>query len=166
MSIGHNHEARSTNFIFTIGFETAVSFAVQSSNLSDVTLSTTPFPSGPRDIMLPSNKIEQSQVIFDMIISDDYNEWITIYKWMMSCKNHNGNVIDKIKTCTLTQLDSQNQESVSFVYMDAFPVELEGVQYAINDTGSNVLTSSVTLQFNRFKIILPNGEEIDESYTG
>jgi hypothetical protein len=165
-SIGHLNEARSANFIFSIGFERELTFSVQTANIADVTLGETFFYGRPKDMKLPSNKVDQDPLIFDIIVSEDYNEWITIYKWIMQCKNHVGNPQDVIKSCTLSVLDAQNQVHTQFVYLDAFPSQLSGIQYSINDSDSIVLTSTITLNYNRFKIILPNGDIIDEQFTG
>lgn len=166
MSIAHNNEARSTSFLFTIGQEKNLTYAVQSSNIADLTLSTTPFPTRNKAVKLPSNKIEQTPLIVDIIISADYNEWITLYKWMMLCKNNVESPQKYMEPCKLTPLTAQNEEVASFLYSDTFPTEISGVQYAFNNTEAPVITCTVTFEYNIFKILLPNGETIDEQYTG
>lgn len=166
MSNQHINEARSTNFLFTVGDNRRVTYAVQSSNINDLVMGFAPFMTGAKDLKIPTNKVENAPLTIDIIVSEDYNEWIDIFKWMMLCKNTNDAHLTQTKTCTLTVLDSQNQPSTQFVYGDAFPTELTGVNYASNDAESNVVTTSAVFQFNTFKVILPNGEEIDEQYRG
>lgn len=164
-NIGQHNEARSTNFLFSIGLDTNLTFAAQTANVTELTLPSAPFYTGAKDIKVPSNKVEYAPLIFDLIVSEDYNEWITVFKWMMQCKNNTGSPMDPVRSCRLTQLTAQNQEGISFLYLDAWPTSIEGIQYAANDDNSTVLTTTVTLEYNKFKVVLPNGEELDEQYT-
>jgi len=166
MSNSHLNEARSTNFLFTVGANRQVTYAVQSSNINDLTMGFAPFMTGAKDLKIPTNKVENGPLTIDIIVSEDYSEWVEMFKWLMLCKNTNDAHLTQTKTCTLTALTSQNQPSTQFVYGDAFPTEVTGISLASNDTGSNVITTSVVFQFNTFKVILPNGEMIDEQYIG
>jgi len=162
--IGHKAEARSTNYLFTIGQDRELSFAVQNSNVTEVNLNTTPFPVGPKDLKLPSNKAEMSSLTIDFVVSEDYNEWVEIFKWIMICKNKNNSFWDHVRFCELTALDSQNQPTVRFKYKDVFPTLLEGITYAVNDENSNTIVSGATFEYNEFYIELPDGTIIDEKY--
>ena len=163
--IGHTPEARSTNFIMTIGNRKGLRLACQTTNLTEATLNFTPFGARMKDLKIPSDKVLFGPLTIDFVISEDYNEWIELFKWMMTCKNSPPDRYeDYVEACELTMLDSQNQPIVSFIYQDAWPTSLEGTTYAVNDTGSNVITSSCTFEYNKFKIKLKDGTEIDESY--
>lgn len=166
MSIGHNNEARTTNFLFTIGDSRELTLSVQTSNINDLTMGFAPFPGRPKDMKIPTNKIENSPLVIDFVISDDYNEWIEIYKWMLRCKNTNDAHLTQTETCSLMTLDSQNKSSVEFIYGDTSPIELGGVQFAANTDDSPIIVGTATFQFNSFKVKLPNGEILDEQYTG
>jgi hypothetical protein len=163
-SIGHANEARSNNFLFTIGEDRQTTMAVQSSNVTGMVLGQTPFPSGAKDLMVASNKVDNDPVQLSIILSEDYREMVTIYKWMLRCKNNNAAHISEIKTCQLIALDSQNRESTKFVYQDCLPVEMTGIELMVNEDQSNILVCNVTLAYNKFKIITSTGEEIDETY--
>lgn len=160
----HNHEARSANFLFTMNGSRATSIAVQTSNISDISMGPTMFPTGTKDLSIPSDKILHSPLIIDFIISDDYAEWIYMYKWMLRCKNGH-DLESKVDTCSLTTLNSQNQPGAEFIYGDAFPTEMSGIQYTTNEDQSVVITCTATLQFNTFKVRTPDGEIIDESHS-
>ncbi len=166
MSAGHNHEARLANFIFTVGTNKEFNLSVQSANINEISAGGAPFPTGKKDLVLPSNKIENSPLVIDFLVSQDYNEWVMIYKWMLECKNNNGTHLTHIKTCTLTALDSQNQPGTEFIYQDAFPIELTGVEHDVRVDTTDIITATVTLRFNKFKVVMPNGEVIDEQYAG
>lgn len=162
--IGHANEARSTNFLFTIGEDRETTMAVQSSNVTGLVMGQTPFPSGAKDLMVASNKIDNDPLQVSILLSEDYRELITLYKWMLKAKNSNAAHIDEVKPCQLIALDAQNRESTKFVYMDTMPVSIEGVELMVNEDQSNVLVLGVTFAYNNFKIITSTGEEIDESY--
>ena len=166
MSLGHQNEARSTNYLFTIGFNRELTFSAQSSNINELTMGQTPFMSGAKDLKLPSNKVDNGPLTVGIVLSEDYNEWVEIFKWMMLCKNTNGAHLSQTKPCELVTLDAQSQPGTRFVYGDCFPIELGGAQLAVNDDGSNVLVTDVTFAFNKFHIQLPDGTIIDEQYTG
>lgn len=165
MSIGHNNEARNTKFMFMIGDSRELMFSAQSSNVNDITFGHAPFPTGAKDLKIPTNKIENSPLTVDILLSEDYNEWIEVYRWILSCKNNNDSHVSQVKVCELITLDSQNQPLTSFIYGDTFPIELSGLRYVTNADKSSVLVFTVTLVFNSFKVRLPNGEVIDEQYT-
>lgn len=165
MSIGHNNEARTTNFLFTIGDKRELTLAVQSSNINDLTMGFASFPSRPKDLKIPSNKMENSPLTIDFVVSEDYNEWIEIYKWMLRCKNSNDAHLSQTETCSLMTLDSQNRPSVEFIYGDTSPIELGNIQFAVNTDDSPIVIGTATFQFNTFKVKLPTGEIIDEQYS-
>lgn len=163
MGIGHSKEARSTNFVFNIGVDRELSFSVQTSNVTDVTLGETLFMSGAKDIKLPSNKITNAPLVVDFLLSEDLSEWVEIYKWLLTAKNSGFTLAQR--PCDLIVLDSQNQTVVTFNYTDVFPIEITGLQYAINTDNSTVMTFTATFSFNRFKVITKEGLVIDEQYT-
>lgn len=156
-------EARNGNFILVIGQDRDLSFSVQSSNVADVSLGFVQYPTGPKAAKIPDNTVTQTPLVVDLIISEDISEWIECYKWMMDCKNSN-NGLDKAKPTFLQVLDSQNQPGTEFIYSDAWPIELSGLQYVTTDDGLRILTSTLTMEYNLFSIRLPNGVIIDESY--
>jgi len=164
MSIGHSKEARSTNFIFNIGHDRELSFAAQTSSVADITLGETFYYSGAKDLKIPSNKITNAPLTVDFLLSEDLHEWVEIYKWLLLSKNLGHNVASR--PCELQILNSQSQPSVSFLYMDVFPMELSGVQYALNTESSTVLAFTATFAYNKFRVQLNNGSVIDENYVG
>lgn len=165
MSLGHSPEARSTNFLLTIGNSKILRFAVQSANITEINLNFSPFATTMKDLRISSNKVELSPLIVDFIVSEDYSEWIEIFKWMMTCKNTPPDIQERYtRVCELITLDSHNNPNVSFIYQDCWPTSLEGVSFSINDSGSNVITSTLTLQYNKLQIACKNGDIIDENY--
>lgn len=164
-SAAQNHEARSTNFVFSIGYDYELTFAVQTTNITDISLGETYFMTGVKDIKMPSNKVTNAPLMVDFILSEDLVEWIEIYKWVMQCKNFS-NPMDATRPCSLILLNSQSQKIVTFDYSDVFPIEMAGIQYSIAEDGSNVLTLSTTFSYNRLKVTDKNGNIIDEQFTG
>ena len=159
-------EARIGNYLFTIGDKPNLQFSVTGSNVADITLNTTYFPTGDKDIYLPSNKIETDPLVITFLISEDYSEWLEIYKWILNVKNSASmNRYEELfQTCELTALDSQNQPTVRFQYSDCFPITLEGIQYVTDDENNRIASTTSTLRYNRMKVVTPSGEVITESY--
>ena len=166
MGIGHTNEARGGNFLFTVGDNRELTFSVQTANVANVTMGTSPFYRGIKELKIPSNTVIMTPLNLDIIVTEDYNEWLYIYKWMMLCKNNNDSHLTQTKTCELTPLSAQSQSTVKFLYTDCFPIELGEMQYALNTDGSLVMTLSCILEYNVFKVIDQDGNVIDENYVG
>lgn len=164
--IGHNAEARNTNFLFTIGYDRALSFSVQQANITEATMTPVSYETGVKNLFIPTNVVENEPLVITILLSEDLSEWIAVYKWMMLCKNNSATILEQIKPCSLILLDSQTQPVVTFEYLDAFPTQLSGVQYSLTEDGTTVLTATTQFYFNRFNIVLSDGSKIDEQYTG
>jgi len=158
------NEARSGNFLFIIGENREMMMAAQSCNIADMTLGYAPFPTRYKDLFIPGNKIETDPLIVSYIISEDWNEWLYIYKWMLSTKNTNDAHLSQTKTCEIITLDSQNQQGVRFRYLDCTINTMEGVQLAIDDDGNKVITSTTTVRYNEIQVIDTQGNVIKYDY--
>lgn len=163
---GHKIEARSTNYLLTIGDDKELTMAAQNANIADISLGATLFYSGLKELKLPSNTINLSPFVADIILSEDMAEWLTIFKWMLKCKNTNSSHLEQTKPISLTSLSAHSSPIAEFIYTDAWPMEMSSVQYAINSEGSEVLTTTVTFEYNILTVVTSTGERIDESYTG
>lgn len=164
--IGHNAEARISNFLFTIGYDRALSFSVQQANITEATMTPVSYSTGAKELFLPTNVVENEPLVLSFLLSEDLSEWIAVYKWMLLCKNNSETILEQTKPCSLILLDSQNQPSVTFEYLDAFPTQLSSVQYSLSEEGNTILTSTAQFYFNRFNIVMSDGTKIDEQYTG
>lgn len=165
--IAHKAEARSDNFLFTVGGRDMIRYAAQSTNITEVMLSQANFPIPRKDLKIPSNKIEFSPLVVDLIISEDYSEWIEIYKWMLTCKNTpHDKLMQYMETCELMAIDSQGKETAKFVYLDCWPTTLEGITLTVADNDSQIVTSTVTFNYNRFIVYDKDGNKITEDYMG
>jgi len=158
--------ARSTNFIFIVGDDRSATYSVQNAATPDVTLGETPFSARPKDLFIPSNKLETSPIIVQFLLDEDLSQWISMYKWILTLKNSNSAYLpDLTKTCELTSLDEQNQPMHRFIYGDCFPTNISTVQYTVQGD-SLALTFDVTFRYNSFKIITRDNETIGDDYTG
>jgi len=157
--------ARSVNYIMTVGESKDTSYSVQGTNVADLTFGQAPFGSGRKDLFLPTNKIETEPLNIQLLVSDDHREWLYFYKWMLKCKNNDGAHLNQTNSCEITALNANGERITKFIYLDCFPLSLEGLQYT-SVGQSVVLTTSVTLRYNQFKIIDVNGEEINEDWNG
>jgi len=158
------NEARSGNFVFVIGEDREITISVQNCNIADLTLGMTPFPTRHKDLFIPSNKIDTDPLVIGYIISEDWNEWIYLYRWMLSTKNTNDAHLTQTKACEIIALDSQNRPIVRFKYLDCVINTMEGVQMASDDTGSKVISSTVTLRYNVLEVVDSEGNQIGYDY--
>lgn len=155
------------NFLFSVGNEKRLTFAVQSTNIADAILGLTSVPSIYKDVFIPSNKLETETLICQFICDTHMTEWVQIYKWMLKCKNNpnRGLSADYFKQCELTILDEQNQPSTRFIYQDTFPFTIDALQFTtINE--SEVLTFTAVFRYIDFKVVDRNGNEITYDWDG
>lgn len=157
--------ARSVNYLMTVGQNKDVAYSVQTTNVADLTFGQAAFGSGKKDLFLPTNKIETEPLNVQFLVSSDHREWIYFYKWMLKCKNNDSAHLNEVMPCEVTALDANGERTTKFIYLDCFPLSLEGLQYT-SIGQSVVLTSSVTLRYNQMKIIDVNGEEISDDWNG
>lgn len=158
--------ARSTNYIFVFGEDRSVSYAVQSAPTPDITLGESMFGAQPKDIFLPSNKLDTAPIIVQFLLDEDLSQWIDMYKWMLEVKNSTKNAIPNLaKTCEVTTLDNQNQPMHSFIYGDCFPTNISAIQYT-SQGESMPLSFDMTLRYNEFKIRTKDGIILDDKYKG
>lgn len=155
--------ARSTNYLFTIGENRDVTFSAQNSNVTSVMLGQTPFPTGAKDLFIPSNKFEEEPLSIQFILSEDFREWEYIYKWMLKCKNNGNSHLEQTKPCEVTPLTAQNRESVHFVYTDCWPFQMDEITYSVQGE-SVVLAFNVSFRYNRFMFTDRNGNVIDQEW--
>jgi len=156
--------ARNTNFLFVFDDNRENTYAVQNTSTPDISLGETLIGSQPKDLYLPSNKLETSPIVIQMLVSEDYREWIDMYKWMLQLKNTIVNPYpDLVRTCELISLDSQHQPSTRFIYTDCFPINISSVQYSTQDEAS-VISFDITLRYNLFHIETNDGELITDTY--
>jgi len=164
--IGHQAEARNTNFVFTIGHDRELSFSVQQANITAASMSPVTWGTGSKAIFLPDNVIQNDPLQAQFLVSEDLSEWIELYKWMLLAKNMDVTILQHVKPCSLILLDSQNLPIVTFEYLDAFPTQVSGIQYTLNEEGNPVVTCTGEFHFNKFNIVLRDGTKIDEQYSG
>jgi hypothetical protein len=158
--------ARSTNYIFVFDEDRSVSYAVQSAPTPDMTLGEAIYGAQPKDLFIPSNKIDSSPIIVQFLLDENLTQWLDMYKWMLQVKNSTKMyTIEHAKTCELTALDNQNQPLYSFIYQDCFPINISSIEYT-SQGESLPLSFDVTLRYNMFKIRSKDGTEIEESYKG
>jgi len=158
--------ARSTNYIFVVGENRDNTYAVQNAQTPDITLGETSFGSQPKDVFIPSNKIETSPIVLQILLSEDLSQWIDMYKWMLSIKNADRlQLPNLVRSCELMTLDAQNQPLHRFVYSDCFPTNISSINYTTQGE-SIALSIDVTLRYNTFKVITQSGEIIEDTYTG
>lgn len=163
--MSHLNYARSINYLFSLAENRDISFAVQSTNITDITTGETPFPTGPKDLYLPSNKVETTPATIRVLVSEDYSEWLFFYKWLLKIKNSSMADEDLRKGCELVTLNAQNEPTVKFSYLDAFPTSISGLEYSIQEE-ARVLTFDVTLRYNIFTVTDKDGNIYDDNWNG
>lgn len=158
-------EARSNNFIAVIGEDRNISFGVQASNIANMMMGVTTFPTRTKDLYMPSNKIETETVNLQILVSYDYREWLYFFKWMLKVKNNTESWQDFTKTIEVMALDPQGKPCVTFTYKDAFPMTLDDVQFSVQGEAVTV-AFNVVCRYNDFCVKDRNGQLIDYNWNG
>jgi hypothetical protein len=156
--------ARNTNFLFVFDDDRENTYSVQNTSTPDLSLGETLIGSQPKDLYIPSNKLETSPIIVQMLVSEDFRELIDMYRWMLRLKNAIDNPYpDLVRTCELITLDSQYKPLTSFIYTDCFPINISSIQYSTQDEAS-VMSIDITLRYNLFHIKTKDGELITDTF--
>lgn len=158
--------AYSTNFLFTTTGSRNISAKVQSTNIASIALGVTPFGTRYKDDSIPGDKIEYDDINVIMILSETLSEWMEIVKWLISLKNNPDVVNDIFQTISITVLDSNGKGVIEVVYYNAWPTNIDDINYATN-AESNAMTCTVSFKYEKLKIRnLITGEEVDDEFIG
>lgn len=156
-SYSQYNPARSASYTFIITGRRDLSFKIQNAPLSAVQLGGAPYATRNVDIFIPSNKLSYDPLVLNFLVSEDLDEWISVYKWMDDLSLLNTQVTD---TAELTVLNSQNVPVARFVYTGVWPLTLGDLQYTVVGE-ETVMSCNLSLQYDQLNIeVIRTGEKI------
>lgn len=148
--------ARSNSFTFTVSGHRDLSFKIQNSAVAGVQLGSTQFATAYADLTIPSNKLTFDPLQLKFLVSENIQEWIDVFSWMLDLSKN----ADLTESAELTILSSQNVPLVRFIYKSIWPLALGDIQYTtVGD--EEVATCDVSMVFDTFDIeIISTGVKI------
>lgn len=155
-SYTQSNPARSNSYIFTISGHRNLSFKLQNAAVAGVQLGGTQFATALMDLTVPSNKMSFDPLQMKFLVSEDLQEWIDVFTWMLDLSKG----ADTTESAELTLLNAFNQPLVRFVYKSVWPMTLGDIQYTVVGD-EEVMSCDMSLNFDSFDIeIITTGVRI------
>lgn len=159
-------------FKFALDIIHGVSFFCQSANMPLLQLGTANFDTRLKNIPLPGEKLEYSELVIRFIIQENMENYIELYNWLVGLGSPEDvrqyqawneqsfkrfpNLIDKdasnYSDGVLSILDSDYNPTVNIYYKNCFPTSLQGLEFDISSGDTQYLTAQATFNFQQYKI--------------
>ena len=151
--------ATSTNFRFEItppGFDPTekINFFIQNVDLPAVTLS----PASPTNfrnnkVFVPGDTVEYDDLIFTFLLSEDYANYIAVFDWLISMKNHEDYEHTKFMSdCNLHILSNNKSPNLVITFYNCFPTNLGNISFDSTSIDPIPLTCPITFKYQYFTI--------------
>lgn len=163
------------SFLSTTGFKLQidrlpnVSFFAQSLTLPGVSLGALEQPTTLSTIAIPSDKLTFEPLVVNFVVDGEMNNWYEVFKWMRGLghpENHEQYTTENNRgfpeqselernysDATLFVLGSNNVPIKTFKFVDCFPTNIGGIEFATTNTDVQYATASVTLEYSYFKLV-------------
>lgn len=147
------------NFASPIGFRvviegeefTNVEFSIQNIALPDISCSPTPFSTPSREVYYPGDRLEYSNLSFTFLVDETYQNYREMHDWLFTNTTIENALERKTRDIVLMPFTSHNNVSVSFRFVDAFPISLSTLEYDVTATDIQYLTATVELSHSYYK---------------
>ena len=155
----NNNLAEISAFKLVIGKIPETTYFCQKANLPGISISEvrqeTPF----NPILYPGGQVTHEVFTVDFVVSEDYTNWLEIYKWILSCSTYTGfgDITPESKhlvsDATLFILNSKNNLTHKVRFQNLFPKSLSSVEFNYTDTELSTLVSTVTFAFTYYEFM-------------
>lgn len=159
------NQSNITNFILEVsdnGLTEAFKLNAQSVIIPAVRITPSDVPGSTQGIhraQLPGSSISFDPLIVNILVDENLQGWLGIYKWMLSLNNyvtHDSKAWHPRgtpKAVTVHILDNSKTKIVmSIHYYDAWPSDLGELEYNLTEDGDPKISCMVTLPFKSFAV--------------
>lgn len=168
-------------FYFQIQKYPELNYFLQDVELPGITLGTAIQGSATHDLKIPGETMEFAPLNVTFLIDSKMENYLAIHDWMVGLGYPEGSSMFKkllasprneasytiasktVSDCTLTILDGNNLPLKTFVFVDAFPVSLSGIQMTSTNSDITYIQASLTLDYSYYTISTPGVGVIPES---
>jgi hypothetical protein len=163
------------NFLSPNGFKLTierlplVSFFTQQVSLPGVQLPPLEQPTPLSMVEIPSDKIQFEQLQITFAVDEKMDNWVEVFNWMQGLtfpenygqyvaeQNRRGppsssELMKNYSDAVLVVLNSHNNTTRTFRFVDCFPISLGGIQFGSTNTDVQYATAALTLEYTYFII--------------
>jgi hypothetical protein len=154
--------AKSTSFVLSFASRNNIALRCQNGSIGSVVLGSTPFPTQFTQMTIPGNTLDYTPVTFRVLASENLEEWLSVYKWMIDITRSGGVYTDGrlVDILQLTVLNLQNIPIINVKYQDAWPTVLGDIQYSMSEEEETIFFD-LTFEYSHFDVdVIETGESI------
>jgi hypothetical protein len=100
---------------------------------------------------ISGEKLVYEALTCQFLIDEDMNNYKEVHDWLLSNTGESGEI--KTKDLILSIFSSKNQPKREIRFVEAFPTNLEGIEFDTQAQGTDYLKGSVTFRYDRFEFI-------------
>lgn len=155
-----NNVSKTNRFEFVLSGQRNIMYRVQKTSLGSLNLGGSPFATSMVDLLLPSNKVDFSPLAIQVLLSENYTEWMDAVKWMYDIRKTDDAHLSSEEIGTVIVLDSNNVPIMKVDYFGCYPISITEIDYALDEVES---TNNFTLTLNYDSMDITNmitGEKI------
>jgi len=114
-----------------------------------------------QSVPMPGDKLEFSEVTFDLMLDEEFAAYNEVYNWMQRIVEKKYTTQTQATTAlpsseadiTLLMLNSNNNQEKKFVYRNAFPTNLGDLSMAANQGGAEPIFFPVSFRYTYFEVV-------------
>ena len=168
-----NKQISNRNFLSPVGFEFSlakypkVSFFCNTAKIPQITLQTVSESTYLKQIDIPSDQLEYSDLTLRFLVDEDLVNYKTIHNWLTSLGfpesteqyadmlNEDGvrDPLNFYSDGTLIILNSNYNPKAQVKFKDLFPVSLTSLDFNATDTDINYFTAEVSFKYTVYNIL-------------
>jgi hypothetical protein len=129
--------------------------SIINSNLPGINLGTIIHQTPIKPLFLPGDTIEFNQLTVNFSLEEDYANYITILKWILT--NKNSQQLDseiKVTDVSMDILNNKFNPIFGIKLEDVFPINLSDIDYNVTNSDIQVPTFSVSFVVNNMELDL------------
>jgi hypothetical protein len=141
--------ATNTNFKAEISNAPEFNYFIQSVSIPGMTMSGIDVPYKGNQGFMPSDRIDYDPLTFTYILSEDFENYLFLYKWMRDIQS-----IDHpnkhFRDITLHILNNNKLTNLKVVFYNCVPTSLSEIDLESAVTDTSPLTTTVTFRYQYF----------------
>lgn len=108
-----------------------------------------------RNLVMPGDKAEYAPLELEFMIDEDMNNWKEMHDWLLGQVVGKDAIHDDLKhrDVTLSIMNSHNNVAKQIQFVDAFPTNLSGLDFNLQNTDVQYLSATVTMRYSYFKVL-------------
>jgi hypothetical protein len=154
--------------MFSIQKFPELTYFVQEAQLPMISLGQAMQASSVHDIKTPGDTMEFGDLQVNFMVDEKMDNYIAIYNWIIGLgfpighrlftelmadnANSYSTASKSVSDCSLTVLNSDNNPTRTFTFVDAFPTNLSAISFQSTNNDVNYVVATLDLAYSYYKI--------------